>query len=241
MLLVRQYNSANFCVFFWLDHCDVIASCSDVRRAAQRSWTLNWVKVIYSSSFDIKHKPIRGFNGWRYIRQIQQISVCPSFSKIRAIAFIQTQRGWQCSLDFQEQDGSGGVQWELYGTNFRENIANLRVLRYYGNNDRSARVLFVQHPREQGEWLRQNLRSGFAFIIRPVPSGARRTTPSQPGHYPLISNCTLSNTLQLHFNGIKNAISKMVVILFMLPVGYFHDTNENIVHKLFRNWLFFSF
>ena len=24
-------------------------------------------------------------------------------------------------------------------------------------------------------------------IIRPAPSGARRTTPSQPGHYPLIS------------------------------------------------------
>ena len=27
---------------------------------------------------------------------------------------------------------------------------------YNGNNDRSAQVLFIQHPREQGEWLRQN-------------------------------------------------------------------------------------
>ena len=40
-----------------------------------------------------------------------------------------------------------GAQWELCGTNVRENIALLRI---------AARVLFVQHPREQGEWLRQN-------------------------------------------------------------------------------------
>ena len=44
------------------------------------------------------------------------------------------------------------VQWELCGTNFRENIANLWVSCYNGNNDPSARVFFVQHPREQGEW-----------------------------------------------------------------------------------------
>ena len=31
-----------------------------------------------------------------------------------------------------------------------------------------------------------SLRSGFDCIIRPAPSGAGRTTPSQPGHYPLI-------------------------------------------------------
>ena len=73
------------------------------------------------------------------------------------------------------------IQWELCGTNFRENIANLWVSCYKGNNDRSARVLFVQHPREQGEWLRQS----FDCIIRPAPSGAGRTTPSQPGHYSL--------------------------------------------------------
>ena len=70
------------------------------------------------------------------------------------------------------------VQWEICGTNFRVNIANLWVSWYNWNNDRSARVLFVQHPREQGEWLRD-------CIIRPAPSGAGRTTPSQPGHYPL--------------------------------------------------------
>ena len=62
------------------------------------------------------------------------------------------------------------VQWELWGANFRENIANLWVSCYDGNNDRSARV---------------SLRWGFDCIIRPAPSGAGRRTPSQPGHYPL--------------------------------------------------------
>ena len=43
---------------------------------------------------------------------------------------------------------------------------------YNGNNDRAARVLFVQHPREQGEWLRQNpryarvLTASFALLPR---------------------------------------------------------------------------
>ena len=64
------------------------------------------------------------------------------------------------------------VQWELCGANFRENIANLWVSCYNGNNDRSAGVLFVQHPREQGEWLRQNpsyarvLTASFALLPR---------------------------------------------------------------------------
>ena len=64
------------------------------------------------------------------------------------------------------------VQRELCGTNFRENIANLWVSCYNGNNDRSARVLFVQHPREQGEWLSQNphyarvLTASFALLPR---------------------------------------------------------------------------
>ena len=29
----------------------------------------------------------------------------------------------------------------------------------------------------------------FNCIIRPAPLGAGRTTPSQPGHYPLIITC----------------------------------------------------
>ena len=75
-------------------------------------------------------------------------------------------------LDFQEQMAVTAVQRELWGTNFRENIANLLVSCYNGNNDRFARVLFVQHHREQGEWLRHNpryarvLTASFALLPR---------------------------------------------------------------------------
>ena len=62
-----------------------------------------------------------------------------------------------------------GIQWELCGTNFSENIANLWVSCYNGNNDRSARVLFVQQPREQSEWLRQTL--GFWLHNSPCSLG----------------------------------------------------------------------
>ena len=100
------------------------------------------------------------------MHQIQQVSVCPSFSTIPAIAFIQVQRGWQCSLDFREQDGDSvrAMRYEL-----SENIANLWVSCYNGNNDRSARVLFVQQPREQSEWLRQTL--GFWLHNSPCSLG----------------------------------------------------------------------
>ena len=44
--------------------------------------------------------------------------------------------------------------WELCGTDFPENVANLRVLCDDENNDRAVRVLFVRYPREQGETLK---------------------------------------------------------------------------------------
>ena len=53
------------------------------------------------------------------------------------------------------------VQWELCGTDIGGYIANLLISCYNGNNERSARVLFVQHLREQGEWLLQNVISDF--------------------------------------------------------------------------------
>ena len=43
-------------------------------------------------------------------------------------------------------------------------FANLWFSCYNGNNDRAARVLFVQHPQEQGEWLRQNPRYARVLI-----------------------------------------------------------------------------
>ena len=57
-------------------------------------------------------------------------------------------------------------QWGLCGTNFRENMASLWVSCYSGNNDRSARVLFVLRPREQGECWRQVSTASFALPPR---------------------------------------------------------------------------
>ena len=75
------------------------------------------------------------------------------------------------------------VHWDVV------RISVKRVSCYNGNNDRSGRVLFVQHPREQGEWVRPNPRyARFDCIIRSAPSGTGRTAPSQPGHYPLIKS-----------------------------------------------------
>ena len=130
---------------------------------------------------------------WIYFPGIMQMYagyngfINTSFSTISAIAFIYVQRGWQCSLDFQEQYRRDCGSVKVCVTNFREHITNMWVSCYNGNNDRSAGVLFAQHPWDQGEWLRQNPRYAWVFycIIRPSPSGAGRTTLSQPGHYPL--------------------------------------------------------
>ena len=48
---------------------------------------------------------------------------------------------------------------------------------------------YVKTHRYARVWrmITSKLRSGFNCIIRPAPSGAGRTTPSQPGHYPLNS------------------------------------------------------
>ena len=75
-----------------LDHCDVVALWSEAQHAAQWSWTPNWVWVIHSSSFGIKHKPTSGLNSWRHIHhQIQQVSLCPSFSTNRASIYSITE------------------------------------------------------------------------------------------------------------------------------------------------------
>ena len=101
----------------------------------------------------------------------------PSFSTIRAIVFIWIQREWQCSLDFQEQDGRGGGRVRAMRPELPWKYRHLWVSCYNGNNDQSVRVLFVQHPREQGEWLRQNPRYARDCIIRPAPTGVDEQYP----------------------------------------------------------------
>ena len=73
--------------------------------------------------------------------------------------------------------------------------------RYLGDNDRAARVLFVQHPREQGEWCSQNP----SVIIRPAPEGAGRTTPEQTGHYSHYYT-KLTNSRYFHGNSYRIAL-----------------------------------
>ena len=96
------------------------------------------------------------------------------------------------------------VQWELCGTNVLGNIANLWVSCYNGNNDRSAWVLFVQHHREQGEWLRRTLTTlGFWLHHSPCSLGCGRTTPSQPGHYPPNTNTEFIVSFRKYISGVS--------------------------------------
>ena len=139
-----------------LDHCDVIGSCggfgvpTGVPRSEVELQT-EFAAVICSSLFGTNHKPTHGLNTWRHMHQIQQVSLCPSFSTILAIHLFKYIEGDNAHWISRNEMAATAVQWELCGTNFRENIANLWVSCYDGNNDRSARG--------QGELLRQNPRN----------------------------------------------------------------------------------
>ena len=54
---------------------------------------------------------------------IQQVSLCPSFSTIRAIALFKCRGGDNAHWISKNKMAATGDQWELCGTNFRENIA----------------------------------------------------------------------------------------------------------------------
>ena len=74
--------------------------------------------------------------------------------------------------------------WTLGGTYIRSSRSvyvphNLWVSCYNGNNDWSARVLFVQPPQEQGEWLHKTL-TVFGFWLH---------------HAPCSLGCWMNNTL----------------------------------------------
>ena len=98
------------------------------------------------------------------------------------------------------------VRWELCGTNFGENIPNLRVSCYNGNNDRSALVLFVQHPREQGEWLGSRANdyvktlATLGFWLHHSLCSLGCWTNNTLAARSLSPNLTLKNKLQGNFN-----------------------------------------
>ena len=142
-----------------LDHCDVIASRSG-----------------FGVTTDVLHSEVELQSEFKSFRRhthlIQQVSLCPPLVQSVRLLSFKYRGGDNAHWISKNKMAATAVQWELCGANFRENIANLWVSCYNGNNDRSARVLFVQHPREQGEWLRQNpryarvLTASFALLPR---------------------------------------------------------------------------
>ena len=134
-----------------LDHCDVIASRSG-----------------FGVPTDVLHN------------EVEIRTEFKSFTVIYCDFFLFKYRGGDnVHWISKNKMAATAVQWELCGTNFRENTENLWVSCYNGNNDRSARVLFVQHPREQGEWLHQTLAT-LVFWLH---------------HSPCSLGCWTSNTL----------------------------------------------
>ena len=157
-----------------LYHCDVIVSLAP---RAEHSWHSK-PNVIHGNSLGPNTRRVLHMD-WKPNRSVNVPYLMP-LVRLQLFKYGGSGNAQYISSDKM----AAHVQWELCGTNFFENIANLRVSCYDRNNDRSAQVLFVQHPMGQVEWLRQN-HSGLDCIIRPAPLGAGRTTPSQPGHYSL--------------------------------------------------------
>ena len=78
-----------------------------------------------------------------------------------------------------------------------------------GDNDRAARVLFVQAPEGAGRMMQSKPEhsEGFDVIIRPAPEGAGRTTPKQTGHYSHY-NTKLTNSRYFHGNSYRIALNQ---------------------------------
>ena len=101
-----------------LGHCAVIAwrygfgVATDVPHSDELQTEFKSFTVAHLGSNTNQHT-------WRHMHQIQQVSLCSSFSTIRAITFIWVQRGLQCSLGFQEQDGRNGGSVRAMRCEFR--------------------------------------------------------------------------------------------------------------------------
>ena len=93
----------------------------------------------------------------------------------------------------------------------------LMTISYLGANDRAASVLFVQHPRKQGEWCSQHpsVVRVFGVIIRHAPEDAGRTTPKQTGHFSHY-NTKLANSRFFQWNSCHIALTERDVSLILL-------------------------
>ena len=159
-----------------LDHCDVIASRSgfgvDTGVPHSEVELQTWFKSFTAAHLGSNTNQHTDWTlGGTCIKSCKSVYATHLVQSVRLHLF-KYRGGDNAHWISKNKMAAPVVQWELCGTNFRENIANLWVLCYNGNNDRSARVLFVQHPREQGEWLRQNpryarvLTASFALLPR---------------------------------------------------------------------------
>ena len=138
---------------------------------------------MYSSSFGIKHKPKHGLNGWGYIHQIQQVCLCPSFSTIRAVAFMWIQRGVTVLTKFPRTSWPRRRFSESQVTRISVKISRICVFRVI--MEIMTGLLGCCSSSTLGSWANDYAKNftplGFWCIIHPAPSGAGRTTPSQPG------------------------------------------------------------
>ena len=106
------------------------------------------------------------------------------WSQSKKCRFLNGGVGFTCGNGKRPLVGEVKVDFD---TEFGRFLGLQWVTCYNGDNDRAARVLFVQHPREQGEWLRQNpryarvLTASFALLPRVLDE----QHPRSPGHYPL--------------------------------------------------------
>ena len=141
------------------------------RDSACRTAKLN-SKLSLSHLQLIKHKPTRGLNIWWQIRHIQQVYASQLVQYV-LLHLFKHGGGDNAPWIPKNNMAEAVVQWDhVARISEKKNFTNLRISCYYGNNDRSARVLFVHYPREQGEWLRQNhryarvLTASFALLPR---------------------------------------------------------------------------
>ena len=182
-----------------LGHCDVIASSNGLGVPTGVPHSEVELQTEFKS-FTAAHlvSNTNQHTGWTlgstYIKSSRSFYAPHLVQSVRLLLF-KYKWGDNAHWISKNKMAATAVQWELCGMNFRENIANLWVSCYNGNNDRSARVLFVQHPREQGKWLRQN--PSVWLHHSSCSLGCWTNNTSQPGHYPLsIAICKFSTTAQ---------------------------------------------
>ena len=122
---------------------------------------------------------------------------------------LQTDRVTAFLPTFRSSDVSDDVMSASHITCITTHPLLYICMVYLGDNDRAARELFVQHPREQGEWCSQNpsVARDFGVIICPAPEGAGRTTPEETGHYSHY-NTKLTKSRYFHGNSYRIALTE---------------------------------